>query len=121
MTDTGALRVALLTELGWRLNVQANRQYATAINPETGDMGIVGANIVSDEVAACLLPPLDANLIAKSRLLLVTSKQRNAYLRELQIVISDNDKDWFWECINATPDQHAAAILSALGKLPKDL
>jgi len=97
--DTNALRVALLDLM--------------CITPCRDCDPCLGGR--PDQCA--LFPPLDHNLIAQARGLLADRLGHIAYLQALHKMVGYSE----YRLINATPDQHAAAILSALGKLPKDL
>ena len=125
MTDTNDLHVALLTELGWRVCEHSDPDPRSLWPPEI--------EVTTDKNGVMLkpggpaypvaMPPLDHNLIAQALGLLVNTTDQLAYIRTLGGKASSLmlwRPDEIWTCLNKSPDQHAAAILRALGKLPKD-
>jgi len=103
--DTNSLRVALLTELGWK-RIKQKRSFPDLWTTPTGHKSLVDHP-----------PKLDLNLVSAARKnLIVTDDLEISYC----LALAHLTGAWMYSLIDATPDQHAAAILSALGKLPKD-
>jgi hypothetical protein len=142
MTDTNDLRVALFEAMGWQWyrlpanSISADRTYRCLFHPSLfeipdgkppkgftrADMTERVCNMAYMEKEG-IIGPLDHNLIAQARGLLVTEELRDRYTARL---ISNFEPGYratpsYFDLIDMTVDQHAAAILSALGKLPKDL
>lgn len=97
---TNDLRIALLTKLGWT--------HFRAVNKDCDEWRNKDGRVIFGWQG----PPLDHNLIAQARgLLVVHRKEQVAYLQHLHKLVGFSE----YRNINATPDQHAEAILKALG------